>query len=66
MGSAIVARAVIPRDLGFILVVEDEFLIRMALADKLRDGYQVIEVSRADEALEVLQGVTSSFNRSNV
>ena len=39
------------------MVVEDEFLIKMVLADEFRDaGYQVIGVSSADEALEVLQG----------
>ena len=59
MGSAIVARAVIPRGIGCILVVEDEFLIRMLLADELREvGYQVIEASSADEALEILGCVT--------
>lgn len=41
---------------GCILVVEDEFFIRRFLADELREaGYQVIEASNADEALEVLQ-----------
>lgn len=59
MGSARAALAVTPRGLGCILVVEDEFLIRMLLADELRDvGYQVIEAVNADEALDVLRGVT--------
>jgi CheY-like chemotaxis protein len=39
-----------------ILVVEDEVLIRMHIAQYLREcGYKVIEAADADEALEVLQ-----------
>ena len=39
-----------------ILVVEDEVLVRMMLADQLREaGYRVVEASDADEALELLQ-----------
>lgn len=39
-----------------VLIVEDEVLIRLAVADYVRDaGYQVIEASSADEALEYLQ-----------
>jgi CheY-like chemotaxis protein len=39
-----------------ILLVEDEVLIRMMIADKLREaGHTVIEASNADEALEVLR-----------
>src|SRR5262249_60223603 len=38
-----------------ILFVEDEVLIRMAVADYLRDcGYRVIEAGNADEAIKVL------------
>ena len=38
-----------------ILVVEDEVLVRMMIADELRNaGYTVLEASSADEALEVL------------
>jgi len=38
-----------------ILLVEDEVLIRFALADYLRScGYQVIEAANAEEALMVL------------
>jgi CheY-like chemotaxis protein len=38
-----------------ILVVEDEVLVRMALAETLRDaGYSVLEAANADEALAVL------------
>ena len=67
MESASVALAVTPRGLGCILVVEDEFLIRMLLADELRDvGYQVIEASTADEGLEVLLGVTPDAIISDV
>jgi len=38
-----------------ILVVEDEVLVRMPIAQYLRDcGYKVIEASNADEAIQVL------------
>jgi CheY-like chemotaxis protein len=41
-----------------ILIVEDEVLIRLDLADELRAaGYRVIEAINADEALAVLRGV---------
>jgi CheY-like chemotaxis protein len=40
-----------------ILVVEDEVLVRMDLAEQLRSaGYVVLEASNADEALDLLQG----------
>lgn len=40
-----------------ILLVEDDGLIRMDLADTLTDaGYDVIEASNADEALSILEG----------
>ena len=39
-----------------ILVVEDDVLVRMPIAQYLRDcGYKVIEASDADEAMQVLQ-----------
>jgi CheY-like chemotaxis protein len=39
-----------------ILLVEDEVLVRMTIADQLRDaGYVVIEASNADEAMQVLR-----------
>jgi DNA-binding NtrC family response regulator len=38
-----------------ILVVEDDILMRMPIAQYLRDcGYKVIEASNSDEAMEVL------------
>ena len=37
-------------------MVEDEFLIRIAICDELRDaGHRVIEAASADEALAILQ-----------
>jgi DNA-binding NtrC family response regulator len=39
-----------------ILIVEDEFFIRMLIADFLRDeGFEVIEAEDADEALSILR-----------
>jgi CheY-like chemotaxis protein len=39
-----------------ILVVEDEVLIRMSVADYLREcGYRVIEAGNGDEALAILE-----------
>ncbi|UXN75908.1 response regulator (plasmid) [Devosia sp. A8/3-2] len=44
-----------------VLVVEDEVLIRLDVADQLRDaGYEVLEASNADEAIEILN-VTPSI-----
>jgi CheY-like chemotaxis protein len=41
---------------GCVLVVEDEVLLRLVIAEYLRDcGYKVIEAADADEALQVLQ-----------
>jgi two-component system, response regulator PdtaR len=38
-----------------ILVVDDEVLVRMMIADKLRNaGYAVVEAADADEAIDVL------------
>ena len=40
-----------------ILVVEDEVLLRMFIADELRSaGYNVLEASNAGEALDLLSG----------
>ena len=54
------SRELYPRDKlqtgSTILVVEDEVLMRMMIADELRNvGYTVLEASNADEALEVLR-----------
>lgn len=39
-----------------VLVVEDEVLVRMVIAQYLRDcGFQVVEASNADEAIRVIQ-----------
>jgi CheY-like chemotaxis protein len=39
-----------------VLVVEDEILIRLAIADFLRDcGFRVLETNTADEAVQVLR-----------
>ena len=50
-----------------ILVVEDEFLIRIVLSDSLRDvGYHVIEANSADEALVLLDTVLPDLIISDV
>lgn len=39
-----------------VLIVEDEILIRMDVADQLRDGgFEVLEASSANEAIEILE-----------
>jgi len=46
-----------------ILIVEDEVLIRMAIAQYLRDcGYRVIEAASGDEALTVLQHLATRID----
>lgn len=43
-------------DSATILVVEDEVLIRLVIAEYLRDcGYKVYEAAHADEAMAILQ-----------
>ncbi len=50
-----------------ILVVEDEVLLRMTLADQLRDaGYNVIEAANGDEAAAVLRTSPVGFVVSDV
>lgn len=39
-----------------VLIVEDEFLIRMATADAIRDvGFEVLEAADADRAIAILE-----------
>ncbi len=43
-------------DRPVILIVEDEVLVRMLIADLLQDeGYKIIEAANAEEALRVLK-----------
>jgi two-component system, response regulator PdtaR len=45
-----------PKTGATVLVVEDEVLVRMAIADEIRSaGYRVFEASNAHEALQVLR-----------
>ena len=45
----------VPRSAHRILLVEDEPLIRLGVADQLREaGYNVFEASSADQAMELL------------
>jgi two-component system, response regulator PdtaR len=54
--SLLAVRAGIVPEKPTVLVVEDEVLIRLMLADELRgEGLQVLEAANADEALTVLQ-----------
>ena len=42
---------------GSVLVVEDEVLVRMVLADELAEtGFSVVEAASADAAIELLAG----------
>lgn len=42
-----------------ILVVDDEILLRLSIADEFRAyGYAVVEAANADEALSILQSGT--------
>ena len=44
------------RSPGCVLVVEDEVLIRVVIADELRaEGFSVVEAATADEALSYFQ-----------
>ena len=46
-------------DIHTVLVVEDEVLVRLMIAEELRSaGFQVIEAADADEALAVLAHIT--------
>ena len=46
-------------DIHTVLVVEDEVLVRLMIAEELRSaGFQVIETADADEALAVLANIT--------
>ena len=50
-----------------IVVVEDEVLVRMTLADQLRDaGYAAIEAANGHEAAEVLRSSPVGFVVSDV
>jgi CheY-like chemotaxis protein len=43
-------------DSPVVMVVEDEFLIRIMITDELRSaGYEVVECGSADEAIDVLR-----------
>jgi CheY-like chemotaxis protein len=43
-----------------VLVVEDELLIRLVIADALRDeGYEVVEAFNGDEAVDILKADAS-------
>lgn len=46
----------VPAEAPRVLIVEDEFLIRMLIADHLREiGYTVIEAFNGDEAIAILK-----------
>jgi two-component system, response regulator PdtaR len=46
----------ITKTVAVVLVVEDEFLIRLATVDMIRDaGFEVIEAADADQAISILE-----------
>src|SRR5205807_8115222 len=54
-----VALALMSSQPPVVLIVEDEFLIRMATAEAIRDaGFNVLEAADADEAVAILEGRT--------
>lgn len=56
MGAADIAHNSKPDARPTVLVVEDEILVRMEIADFLRDcGFRVVEASNADDAMRVLR-----------
>jgi CheY-like chemotaxis protein len=58
MGAAVNV-GVQANDIHTVLVVEDEVLVRLMIAEELRSaGFQVIEAADADEALAVLANIT--------
>jgi DNA-binding NtrC family response regulator len=55
MGAIAVCGSPVNARRGAVLVVEDEILIRLSLAEVLRDeGFSVLEAANADEAVAVL------------
>jgi DNA-binding NtrC family response regulator len=57
----------IPRCVRRILVVDDEPLIRLDVAEQLREaGYEVMEASSADQALELLPRETFALILSDI
>jgi DNA-binding response OmpR family regulator len=46
-----------------VLLVEDDWLIRSAVADGLReDGFEVLEAETGDEAISLIEGAATSFD----
>lgn len=60
MGALDIIDVAVTQPFGTVLVVEDEVLIRMDVADYLRDnGFQVVEAANAAEAVAVLSSTTT-------
>ena len=60
MSFEVACRPELEQDQATVLVVEDEVLIRLMIADALRSqGITVIEASNGDEAMHVLQSALS-------
>jgi CheY-like chemotaxis protein len=57
----------VPRRVRTVLVVEDEVLVRLMMAEELRiSGFEVVEAANADEALAVLAHVAISAIVSDI
>src|SRR5215831_2347460 len=57
LASAFSSRSTKIEDLPILLIVEDEILLRIAMAEQMREsGFIVIEAADGDEALSLLRG----------
>lgn len=56
MSSASIPVSYPSQDVGTILIVEDEALIRVVMSDTLQDrGFKVLEAANANEAIEIIE-----------
>jgi CheY-like chemotaxis protein len=55
-GTLVLSMAELPSECPVVLIVEDEFLIRAATADAIREaGFEVLEAANADRAIAILE-----------
>jgi CheY-like chemotaxis protein len=67
MAAAALNAGSVPRRVRTVLVVEDEVLVRLMMAEELRiSGFEVVEAANADEALALLAHVAISAIVSDI